>query len=249
MLGFSPDWSEDYSFKLAYRGCKRFIGTQASRKQPITPSILVKLAPLFKLDNPMHAAMWALFLVDFFSFLRKSNLVVHSVHSISRKVPCRRDLCFTPDGAVLKIRETKTIQFFQRALSIPMPSVSRSVLCPIAALQNHLRVNAVADRDPLFSVRQTSGGPIRPITQYQFSNFLAKALAAIDLEPRLFSPHSFRRGGATFAFECSIPRELIKLQGDWRSDACLTYLEMSDEQKRHAVTAMASRLVQISSHI
>ena len=43
---------------------------------------------------------------------------------------------------------------------------------------------------------------------------------------RRFSGHSLRRGGATFAFQCGIPSELIKLQGDWRSDAYMLYLSL-----------------------
>jgi len=49
----------------------------------------------------------------------------------------------------------------------------------------------------------------------------------LDLDPQSFSPHSFRRGGASFAFECNVPGEFIKFQGDWRSDGYLVYLEMS----------------------
>ena len=56
---------------------------------------------------------------------------------------------------------------------------------------------------------------------------------------------AFGAGGATFAFDCGLPAELIKLQGDWRSDAYLVYLEMTDHQKRTALDAMALALQQI----
>ena len=48
----------------------------------------------------------------------------------------------------------------------------------------------------------------------------------LSLDPADFSGHSLRRGGATFAFQCGIPSELIKLQGDWRSDAYMLYLTL-----------------------
>ena len=48
----------------------------------------------------------------------------------------------------------------------------------------------------------------------------------VSLDPKDFSGHSLRRGGATFAFQCGIPAELIKLQGDWRSDAYMLYLSL-----------------------
>ena len=60
------------------------------------------------------------------------------------------------------------------------------------------------------------------------------------------SPHSFRRGGATFAFEAKVPSELIKAQGDWRSDCYLIYLEMTDRQKRAAATRMAAAISHIA---
>ena len=72
-------------------------------------------------------------------------------------------------------------------------------------------------------------------------------VAALGLDPRAYSPHSFRRGGATFAFECNVPAEHIKFQGDWRSDAYLVYLEMSPAQKRRAVNSMAAKINQLSS--
>ena len=43
----------------------------------------------------------------------------------------------------------------------------------------------------------------------------------------VFPGHSFRRGGATFAFAGEVPGELIQLHGDWASDAYLRYLDVS----------------------
>ena len=48
---------------------------------------------------PLHAAMWALFLVAFFTFLRKSNLIPDNPRQISPKVITRANLVFTPLGA------------------------------------------------------------------------------------------------------------------------------------------------------
>ena len=88
--------------------------------------------------------MWALFLVAFFSFLRKSNLVVDSLRSISSpEVVHRGQLIFQENAAYLGIFETKTIQFAQRSLSIPLPVIPGSKLCPVTALETHLKLNQV----------------------------------------------------------------------------------------------------------
>ena len=52
---------------------------------------------------PLHAAMWALFLVAFFTFLRKSNLVPDNTRQISSKVITRANLVFTSAGANIHV--------------------------------------------------------------------------------------------------------------------------------------------------
>ena len=246
LLGFAPGWDSAYLFQLALRGSKRLLGTAPLRKLPITPNLLLSMARLFNLGNPLHAAMWALFLVAFFSFLRQSNLVAASPSATSDKLPRRCDLVLAPEGAFLQIRATKTIQFKQRILSIPLPFIPNSPLCPVSALLNHFRLNRLASSDFLFSVQFSHSSPPRPITSRNFASFLSKVITTLDLDSQSFSPHSFRRGGASFAFECNVPAELIKFQGDWRSDAYLVYLEMSSSQKRLAVNSMASRIQQLT---
>ena len=142
----------------------------------------------------------------------------------------------------MRIFETKTIQFAQRSLSIPLPVIPGSKLCPVTALETHLKLNQVPASAPLFSVRDSSSESCQPITYSQFSRFLVRSIKAIGAHPSALSPQSFRRGGATFAFDCGLPAEFIKLQGGWRSDAYLVYLELTDNQKRATVAAMARNL-------
>ena len=72
LLDHELTWDSDYRYKLLLSGAKRYLGTTVKRKAPITPRLL-RIAHLFDFDNPLHVAMWALFLVTFYSFLRKSN--------------------------------------------------------------------------------------------------------------------------------------------------------------------------------
>lgn len=142
-------------------------------------------------------------------------------------------------GTVL-VSATKTIQCQQRSLILPIPMIPGSCLCPISALRCHLALNPGPVSAPLFSV--LSGSGLVPITYKQFRVFLSRVVSKLRLDPSLFSPHSFQRGGATFAFDCHIPSEIIKMQGDWQSDAYLVYLELSQQQKQCAAHAMAHKL-------
>ena len=149
----------------------------ANRKHPFTPEILLQVFPLFQLDKPLHAAMWALFLVAFFTFLRKSNLVPDAASRISSKVPFRAHLVFDSHGATLHIAASKTIQYQQRSFSIPLPLIPGSPLCPVTALRHHLRLTP--GRPPphcsLLFVPPLSSYPHLPlaISAFLFSRSLA----------------------------------------------------------------------------
>ena len=252
LLGFGKVWDTHYRFQLVLRGAKRYLGLSANRKHPFTPEILLQVFPFFQLDKPLHAAMWALFLVAFFTFLRKSNLVPDVANRISSKVPLRADLVFDSHGATLHIAASsvptsRTIQYQQRSLSIPLPLIPGSPLCPVTALRHHLRLNPGPPTAPLFSVVCSPSQQLSPLTSRHFCFFIFKVISALGLVPAHYSPHSFRRGGASFAIRCNVPAELIQRQGDWQSDAYLMYLEMSSAQKRRAVNSMASHILQLSS--
>ena len=193
LLGFGKVWDTHYRFQLVLRGAKRYLGVSANRKHPFTPEILLQVFPLFQLDKPLHAAMWALFLVAFFTFLRKSNLVPDVASRISSKVPLRAHLVFDSHGATLHIAASKTIQYQQRSLSIPLPLIPGSPLCPVTALRHHLRLNPGPSIAPLFSVVFSPSQQLSPLTSRHFCFFIFKVISALGLVPAHYSPHSFAR--------------------------------------------------------
>ena len=62
------------------------------------------------------------------------------------------------------------------------------------------------------------------------------------LDWKRYSGHSFRRGGATFAFNLGVNSELIQYMGDWASDAYQRYQEMSPAMRLALPLAMASAI-------
>jgi hypothetical protein len=91
-LGFALTWDTDYHYKLILRGCQRFIGLAPNRKSAFSPHMLYDINLLLDLRLPLHSALWALCLVAFFTFLRKSNLVVEHADRISPNVTLCQDL-------------------------------------------------------------------------------------------------------------------------------------------------------------
>ena len=75
---------------------------------------------------------------------------------------------------------------------------------------------------PAFSLPSPSG--LVSLTRPAFIELLRSRLSAKGYPARSYSGHSFRRGGASTAFRAGVRGELIKVQGDWKSDAYLRYL-------------------------
>ena len=76
--------------------------------------------------------------------------------------------------------------------------------------------------DPAFAIPQQAGPPTA-LTHDQFVRTLKYCLGQVGLDPSLYSGH--RRGGATFAHRLGVDPLLIKLMGDWRSEAYMDYID------------------------
>ena len=123
------------------KGTKRVLGVYFKQKLPINVDILRRMFTLVDLSCPLDVTFWASCLVAFFSFFRKSNLLVKGMESFGHSIHlCRRDANFSPNGVTSSIRWSKTIQYRQRTLHVPLSRVRDSPLCPSQALILSLRL-------------------------------------------------------------------------------------------------------------
>ena len=194
------------------------------RKAPLTGSILFNFRAHLNLHDSAHLTLWCALLVVFLTFLGRANLVPHAFGRLSpQHALSRGSVHFNDLGACLTVTRTKTRQAGDTALVVPVPFIPGSLLCPTTALQLLLRMGPASC--PLFTYPPTSN-QLTCITAKSLHDSIKHVAALISLDPQDFSGHSLRRGGATFAFQCGIPAELIKLQGDWHSDAYMLYLSL-----------------------
>lgn len=89
------------------------------------------------------------------------------------------------------------------------------ILCPVACLIDYLAVRPKIKR-PLFIHLGKN-----PLTRYQFSAILEKALHVLEVKGH-YRAHSFRRGAATLAFDVGCTQDLIMEAGRWKSRAYRT---------------------------
>ena len=233
---------DSVQLQLVVRGLDRLNSRVPRRALPITPQILAAVHARLDHTNPTHVTLWALFLFAFFTFARKSNLVPNKWPAPPRShYITRGDIHFVHGALVATFRSSKTNQFADRVHVVPLLPWAGSILCPVKAFQRMLELVPAPPTLPAF-VYRTSSGNLRPITYPVLTSFLKGLIAKLGLDPKGYSSHSFRRGGATWAFKSKVPAELIKATGDWKSSAYLLYLDLSFQDKLRVSSAMLANI-------
>ena len=198
--GLACDVLNSFPMALTKVGLKRVMGTKSCQKHPITVNLLRRMRALLDLSIPAQAALWCLFLVTFFSSLRKSNLTTPSARAFNpSKHLTHNDINFSRSGAVLRIRRSKMLQHREGILLIPLPLIPNSDPCPVTAIHHYFQLVPAAADSPFFRVPQ--GPALQAITFSLFASLLKETILAIGLDATNFSPHSFRRGGTTHAYQ------------------------------------------------
>ena len=196
-------------------------------KRPITTDILHRFANiLFSGDHINNISLLACILSSFFSFFRSSNLLpmlqsqFHSLRQLSRA-----SFRFYTHGVLSLVFPAPKLPVSRRTtLCIPIPKIQHSVICPVRTLQQHFKQFPAPSSSPAFLVRENSKIPSLSVAELRTA--IKSLVSILHLDPRHYSTHSLRRGGATFAFASGLPSELIKHQGDWHSQAYEIYLTL-----------------------
>ena len=236
--GLPKPLEDNQPLSLMMRGVRRTLGDATSRKLPITPQILLKTRGLLNWEEPGHILFWAAALAAFFGMLRQSNLLPNPPFDPTKHLR-RCDVLAYPWGLGLSIRWSKTIQFRERELLVPLPHLPGHPLDPVSAVHAAFKLHTLASSEaPVFFDPKGKG----PFTPTAFAKMLQSLLRKLDLDSKAFSGHSLRRGGATWALHNKLPAEAIKVLGDWRSDAYLAYVEIPLLSRVNLVSKLAATL-------
>ena len=193
-------------------------------------------------DSMCHGLVFKpLFLCAFFGFLRLSNIVPVSLGSFDVMTHlCRADFVRSESHGSLIIKWSKTLQKQNEFKVIQLPLLYPSPLCPLSALQTMYSAIPANANSPLFCIPQGLG--LIPLTQSKVRKRLRAMVLSLGLDPDLLSFHSFRRSGASFAFNNNIDVDAIKRQGTWNSEAVWAYL-INDPLHQSSLISTFQRLL------
>ena len=140
---------------------------------------------------------------------RASNLVPESTRKwCPIKQLSRNSIIFNKKGMVVHIRWSKTIQFQQKVLEIPVFAIPKSILCPVKAVCKLLKINKCADAGPLFAVSRN-----KMIICNMLQKKLKELVGNLGLQKSKFSTHSIRRGAVVWAERNGVSHDLIQIYG------------------------------------
>ena len=164
-------------------------------------------------DAVPHGTLYkAVFLVAYFGFLCLSNIAPHSVMLFD----CNRhltagDLIFTKIFLKVIIKWSKTIQTRDTIHCITIPCLKGSILSPWSACKAAMLMYLTTPDEPLFQSKVA--GAWQPLTDSRVHKCLSRLNAILGFEPNHFTFHSFRRYGATLAFNSHVPLQQIQQHG------------------------------------
>ena len=197
------------------------------RHRPLNPSIkpidtLQSIA--YQYDRMyMGQICKAAILLAFFSFLRISNLVPHTIGGYDPlKHLSRADLIFAPPGINVIVKWSKTLQNKDKIKVIKVPSLGKSPLCPVSAVKCVLAITPGSSNSPLFLVKCHHRWV--PLSDTRLRKFLSKVLKSLHLQSHGYTFHSLHRSGATLAFNLNVPMQDIQTHGTWTSEAVWEYI-------------------------
>ena len=149
--GSDPIDYSSHTIKTVMGGTKRTLGCSVKRDAPLLPGELLKIFTLMS-DSVGHVGTRAAILTRFKALLWKSQL------TDSDAVLVQSDFTFFSWGMLLTIRWTKTIQFKERELVIPVAHVPKHKLCTVYWVKRHFEQAQVGTNDPAFQVPAPGDG-------------------------------------------------------------------------------------------
>ena len=234
-----PYPGESFNFKVLLRGLKRKLSKSTKQALPITPEMLILMYQHIDIGKPFELAHWTSFLFALRLLYRKSSIAPKSFQSFDVETGLSRQKAVIFNGVVLVYQNfSKTNQFMSSTRVTPLTPGNIVALDPVFHYQKLVSENLVPRTCPAFTYLDNVG--VKCVTHKSFTDFLRMLLSKIGLNPKDWSGHSFRRGGASLLYRLGIDPLTIQACGDWSTDTFLLYIEVNIDKLWSAQHAMGS---------
>lgn len=222
LLPLDTNPADTAMIKNIVEASKRLHSKPSSRKEPLSIQSLEAIVSRFAAaDSDLKDIRTALLFVLGFSGLFRANELIN----IQAK-----HITFHSDHLVILVPQSKTDQY--REGNNVFISKTNGRICPHNLLLRYFSLADIAPKSeeyvfrsiqaPRKGSKHASLGP-RRLSYTRCRELVKEGVRSIGLDPKIYSTHSLRAGGATFMAhsQASNPNlnRLLKIQGRWRSDS------------------------------
>lgn len=232
-----PD-PDDFVHKAVLKGMKARFKKPARQAQPIDPVIFKALAPVVRIQDPLELVAWVACLMGFHLLLRASNITSTSTKKFDPEVNLvRSDFRLHEGLLVAHIRWTKTLQFKERKLLIPVIPFTDDEISAVRWFEYMVRVIPAPPDAPAFAVPK--GSRLYPLSYSQLDRLLKVWCERAQIDSSRLTLHCLRRGGATWLKEKGVSDSVIQAMGDWRTSTFLKYIDSALKTRLDAMVSFA----------
>lgn len=203
-------------------GAKRLSVTKGDPRLPITRDLLSRILSIVGFvtrTNYETLLFKAAFSLCFHGMFRVGELTISDSKYVNHAVKLK-DVKFVNGGIEVFLKTSKTDQFGEGVTMFISSQPNHKQLCPVAALALYLPLHPQR-QEQLFCHYDGT-----PLSKYQFSAVLKRALSYLGDTDVKITSHSFRIGMATQCAIDGFSDEEIKRLGRWKSGVYLRYIRI-----------------------
>ena len=226
-MGGFPDFTQNFVIKKSLQGLKK-LTSKSDTRLPITFSILKELISSLEFTCSsffLRILLHAMYLLAFYALLRVGE-ITHTASGAQNNIPFG-DVKFQigngldyPYAFELHLKNFKHNPGKHCHILFIQALKDNFEMCPVRALWEYCKLRGQQE-GPLFCFMDGT-----PVSRQFFTQQLQLSLTFCGRSIENYKGHSFRIGGASYAFENKMPEEQIQLMGRWHSKAYKKYIRV-----------------------
>ncbi|KAE8875943.1 hypothetical protein PF003_g39912 [Phytophthora fragariae] len=235
--------------RMLLKGISR-LDSPPRRKAPVSIGLLEVCFRSLAMTEPFEQALWGVMCLAFFFLLRRSEIVAIAGGSFKWFAVRAQDIAVLDEEGRPTLAPSKAQSVCMRLIgsktnqdgSPTTRMLSRSgypFLCPVFGALILLQVRKNLPADIPAAVYLDRRGKPACVGTADVAEAIKRAAASTGQDPRCFSSHSLRAGGATHTYRAGTDTLTIQFHGRWVSDAFKTYTRLCKE----SVATLAESMV------
>lgn len=188
--GYDVDIRGDFSVKVTLTALRRILGDTVLHRDELLPSDLLKIYAHVDREDFIQWSTWVGVVFLYRTMLRKGHLFPGE---FDNNLMSRNDLTFTEFGLLVRVTKSKTIQFKERIVELPV-CTGGGLLCAVTLLKDYFTKFPTSKRAPILS--WTVDDELITVTYPRALKLLQHWGKMAGLKKSI-GMHSLRRGSAT----------------------------------------------------